>query len=254
MPAKKKQQQATLSQQRALLKKLTERLAELAHAAGDQSDDENWSEEGEDILLQLVPPSAVAVKDSQPSQTPPSPASVSSPTSNEATQTSPSAPTQSAGTSIPSPSSTLRSRNQREALLGTSATTTSSDVQASFKPSPDAPSKDGVSKETADVLASADSEQTQLTTAMLSLAAALKQSAQTFASDLDADKGAVRNTELALDKNKEGMERTSGGMARLRKMSEGKWWVTRVGMMVLIPVLWVVLLLEVFVMPKLRLS
>lgn len=243
-----------LAQQRALVKKLTERLADIGHEAGaGESEEES---ETEDVLDLLQTRSASELAETQgtieesgarqhksPDQTLPS--------ATEPAESVPAYPLPLASPPMPVPTTTTTSTlRSREALLGKGPNTDASTTSASPFPSSKSPD---LSSATATLLSSADSEQTDLTAAMLGLASALKHSAQTFAADLNADAGTLRATELALDKNKAGMQRTSGGLARLRRMSEGRWFATRLGMMVLIPLLWVVLLLEVFVMPKLRL-
>lgn len=105
---------------------------------------------------------------------------------------------------------------------------------------------------TTQLLESHESEQTALTDSLLTLASALKASTLSFSDSVTASNPLVEKTSEALDKNVGGMERASQNMGMLRKMTEGKGWWSRLGLWAKVGVLWVVLILVVFVMPKLR--
>lgn len=94
--------------------------------------------------------------------------------------------------------------------------------------------------------------QNDLTSSLISLAAQLKSSAQSFQDDLALDKEAVTSTETALGRNTDGMDAATKRMGVLRRMSEGRWWLGRMMLYAVIFALWVVALLLVFVSPKLR--
>ena len=116
------------------------------------------------------------------------------------------------------------------------------------KPSSVSTKKNGATQ----VLESQESEQTALTDSLLTLASALKDSTLSFSDSVTASKPLVDQTSQALDKNVGGMERASQNMGMLRRMTEGRGWWSRLGLWAKVGVLWVVLILVMFVMPKLR--
>ena len=130
----------------------------------------------------------------------------------------------------PSPQSTLRNR---------------------FNPSrpPDAATQD---TSTAAILQSNDSEATNLTTSLVSLAKALKMSSTKFSDSLAADEMALRRATEGLDKNETGMEAAGKRMGFLKRMTEGKGWWGRLMLYAWIGGLWVLAIGLVFVGPKLR--
>ncbi|KAI4143122.1 MAG: hypothetical protein LQ340_007111, partial [Diploschistes diacapsis] len=91
-----------------------------------------------------------------------------------------------------------------------------------------------------------------LTTSLVSLASALKASAQRFGADLSLDTETLSRAESSLGRNKEGMDSASARMGTLRKMSEGRWWWGRMVLYAGIAGLWCVAFLLVFGGPKLR--
>ena len=97
------------------------------------------------------------------------------------------------------------------------------------------------------------SEQENLTTGLLSLAKALKESSLQFSSSLESEKDVLKRAEGGLDKSAQGMEAAEKKMGMLRKMSEGQGWWGRIRLYAIIFGLWVALFLLVFVGPKLRL-
>ncbi|MCJ1286862.1 hypothetical protein MMC26_006208 [Xylographa opegraphella] len=96
------------------------------------------------------------------------------------------------------------------------------------------------------------STQAQLTSSLVRLAAALKQSSFTLSASLAEDNITLSTTASALDKNTDGMSAASKRMGMLRSMSEGRWWWGRMLLYGMIGVLWLVALTIVFLMPKLR--
>lgn len=96
-------------------------------------------------------------------------------------------------------------------------------------------------------------EQDTLTTSMLSLAQALKQSAQQMGVSIESEKDIMKRAEGGLDKSSRGMEAAERRMGMLRRMSEGQGWWGRVKLYGFIFALWVVCFLLVFLGPKLRL-
>lgn len=95
-------------------------------------------------------------------------------------------------------------------------------------------------------------EQETLTTGLLQLARALKESSQQFSSSLEQEKDVLKSAEKGLDKSSQGMETAERRMGMLRRMTEGQGWYGRLKMYGLIAALWVGCFLVVFVVPKLR--
>lgn len=206
-------------QQRALIKRLNDRLYEL-----NQQDEGNYSstsEPDEDLLGEDTPAPSAALSSNIPS----SPAlDRRKANSGQQTQTT----------------STIRSR-----LFPTSpsSTTTAHDLSAQ----PQAPTPTA-----ATLLESDSTTQAQLTDSMLSLATALKQSSLALSKSLAEDTISLDATAAALDRNTDGMASATKKMGMLRSMSEGRWWWGRMLLYACIAGLWILALGIVFVGPKLR--
>lgn len=99
---------------------------------------------------------------------------------------------------------------------------------------------------------SASEAQAALTTSLLSLATTLKQSSLAFSSSLIADAEALTRASDGLDRNATGMEVAEKRMGTLRRMTEGRGWWGRMMFYAWIAGLWVLALLLVFMLPKLR--
>ncbi len=84
------------------------------------------------------------------------------------------------------------------------------------------------------------------------MAQALKASSQSFASSLESEKEVLNRASEGLDKNTSGMEAAEKRMGTLRRMSEGRGWLGRLLMYAWIAGLWVVALIIVVILPKLR--
>jgi hypothetical protein len=87
---------------------------------------------------------------------------------------------------------------------------------------------------------------------MLDLAKRLKASTASIHTELDADKEIVGKAGEGLDKTERTMESATGRMGVLRKMTEGKGWWGRMMLWGRIGVMIVVILVIMFVLPKLR--
>lgn len=96
-------------------------------------------------------------------------------------------------------------------------------------------------------------EQDALSGSLISLAQALKQSAQQMGVSIESEKDVMKRAEGSLDKSAQGMEAAEKRMGMLRRMSEGQGWWGRVKLYGFIFGLWVFCFLLVFVGPKLRL-
>ncbi|KAF1981604.1 hypothetical protein K402DRAFT_398364 [Aulographum hederae CBS 113979] len=95
-------------------------------------------------------------------------------------------------------------------------------------------------------------EQENITASLLNMAQALKESSLQFSSSLEDEKNVLDRAVAGLDKNSMGMEAAGTRMNTLRRMTEGKGWWGRMMIYAWIAGLWVVLLVIVFVLPKLR--
>ncbi|KAI9720288.1 MAG: hypothetical protein M1828_005751 [Chrysothrix sp. TS-e1954] len=149
--------------------------------------------------------------------------------------------------------SSLRARGTKGQDAPTSMATGSSTRQAAGLPWSQRSSNAASDKNTtAQVLESHETEQTMLTDSLLTLASALKASTMSFSDNVTASNPLVDRTSQALDKNVGGMEQTSQNLGMLRRMTEGRGWWSRLGLWAKVGVLWSVMLLVMFVMPKLR--
>jgi len=145
--------------------------------------------------------------------------------------------------------SALRSRRPgTEAATTTSTATTTSSTTTSF---PARPASSAAST-TETLLTSHTLTQEDLTTSLLDLARALNKSTQSFSTALDASNPLVDNATSALDKNVGGMESAERRMGMLRKMTEGKGFFARLTLWAWVGIGWAVLLVVMFIMPKLR--
>ena len=141
----------------------------------------------------------------------------------------------------------------RDSLLNTSSTIRRRDKQ----PAGAADNSASVGKSTgvsAHERSMHDSAATQeaLTTSMVSMAAQLKQQARAFQFGLEQDKGLLGRAIDGLENNVTNMTVASGTMQTLKRMSEGEGWWGRMKLYAMIFGLWVIAILLVFVMPKLR--
>ena len=135
------------------------------------------------------------------------------------------------------PQSTLRSRHsqQREILFEGRAQST------------------GISTATTEALMTHNrTEQEALTGSMLKMAQKLKESSRAFASSLESEKGILDKTAEGLDKNESGMQAAQKRMGYLRTMTEGRGWWGRMQMYACIFGMWILAIVIVFVLPKLR--
>lgn len=205
--------QSSLSAQRALIKRLNDRLHELEQI-GDDDDLLYGPEDEEDILA--------CYEDDKPTIP-----SVTAPSASSRSKYKP--PNDLAGRP-PSPQSTLRNRFQPSKPPGAAQEDTS----------------------TAALLQNNDTEAKNLTSSLLSLAKALKTSSTKFSDSLVADDEALRTATEGLDKNERGMEAAGKRMGLLKRMSEGKGWWGRMMLYAWIGGLWLVAVGLVFVGPKLR--
>ena len=147
---------------------------------------------------------------------------------------------------------TTTTANPASAVAGKQDTGVSTSYLLNAKNKGDRTSTTTATTKNTSLLESADTLHADLTSSLVGLATQLKLSAQAFSDDLADDAQQVSNTEEALSKNKSGLDAATQRMGLLRRMSEGRWWWGRMMLYAGIGVLWVVLVLVVFVGPKLR--
>jgi hypothetical protein len=134
------------------------------------------------------------------------------------------------------------------------STTTSSNRYAQELP-PKSPSDDQSSLQNRETkLASHERERDDLQASLLNLAKQLKTSVQSFGTSIESEKGTLEATVLGLDKSMGGMEGAGGKMKQLQRETEGAGWFKRIYLYAQVAGLWLVLVLLVFVFPKLRFS
>ncbi|KAH8171978.1 membrane fusion protein use1 domain-containing protein [Sarocladium implicatum] len=269
-PGRRTETQNDLNQKREALKMLFERLDDLQQVAIDDDDDD--SSEGEDLL-------GDSIRTSDPDQhvvpEPPAPAQkadTSLPTQTEAvpapTATATTAPPPSESTKATSPvpateptsyapstetSQSLRSRTSAPSpppSYTTSRAALFASRRKAASPLTSAPETSGATATA--ILEQQRVEQEALTGSMLDLAQRLKASTKSIHTELEADKDIVGRAGEGLDKTERTMESATGRMGVLRKMTEGEGWYGRLMLWVKVGVMFVVVLLIMFVMPKLR--
>ena len=96
------------------------------------------------------------------------------------------------------------------------------------------------------------SEQEDLTSSLLNMAQALKESSKAFSSTLDSEKSILDRTGEGLEKNTSGMQAAEQRMGTLRRMTEGRGWWGRMLMYAWIAGLMIIALVIVGFLPKLR--
>ncbi|KAK3357227.1 hypothetical protein B0T25DRAFT_538596 [Lasiosphaeria hispida] len=279
--ARRHEMQADLNRKREALDQLADRmsdLAEIAAAEADDDDDDDTSE-GEDILADIiatpsesldsskspdappddpdeaVSPAAAPVtnmletrqppikeekeaspeREPQPSDLPPAATTSQTlrPRCPAADDPEKSTPAQTTGTS-PSPSSLT--------LFGNRAATSN----------PHAPGATAATATQEAILDHQRAEQNLLSEAILKLAGDLKASSHAFSATLDEDKEVVDRAGQGMHRTGEGMEAVTRRMGMLQRMTEGEGWWGRMRLYAQVYGLMVVLVLVVFVLPKLR--
>ncbi|KAI6819036.1 hypothetical protein KC340_g2855 [Hortaea werneckii] len=252
--SQRQQVQTDLQQKRDLVKRLNGKLQDLEQSAhGDDSGIDSDSDDGEetqDLLKQYAPArhdayGGIDRGESQPPSTQQPPQSSSAPP--------PSSP--------PQPQPEIRSRRPLQASDNRAAASTTAREHLFTNRSPSSSQQPATEGDQArSDLASHElhmshnrHEQDTLTTSMLSLAQALKHSAQQMGVSIESEKEIMKRAEGGLDKSAQGMEAAERRMGMLRRMSEGQGWWGRVKLYGFIFALWVGCFLLVFLGPKLRL-
>ncbi|OAA71356.1 hypothetical protein ISF_01907 [Cordyceps fumosorosea ARSEF 2679] len=270
-----------LAEHRETLELLFDRLKDLRQVAADEDELDDDSSDEEDLLGGFIPtPSQSATsttEDTDPQYTPPAlDTEPDSPTAQDrtaatgasspppATRSAP--PTESVAAAAPAPtqtSQTLRGRHGAEnttpAAAGAATTTSASPSYSSARAAlfanrrRAAPAPPETSTATAEaILDQQRAEQDALSASILEMAGALKASSHRFSSTLEADREAVGRASEGMSKTEQSMEAARGRMGTLRRMTEGKGWWGRMILYAWIYGLMLVLVLLVFVFPKLR--
>lgn len=225
----RQQIQSDLQSKRELIKRLNSRLQEL-NQLGDEEDDDSDEDddEGEDEVAASYEP---ARKDAQ-----------------DGIDTG-----GSDGPQIPDPppESELRSRRPLQSSDNRDAASTS--ARESLFANRSKPEQNSSLSQSETMLSHNRVEQETLTTSLIGLAKALKESSVQFSSSLEAEKEVLKRAEGGLDKSSQGMEAAERRMSMLRRMSEGQGWWGRIKLYAFIFGLWVACFLVVFIGPKIRL-
>ncbi|KAK4456023.1 synaptobrevin [Podospora aff. communis PSN243] len=265
--ARRQELQSDLVRKRETLEQISDRIADLAEiAAADADQDEADTSEGEDILAEIIatpsesldssrspevspkqleeeedePPSVDPIPDLEPvstaQQLPPSPPSFSEKENPEVTP------------DATATSQTLRPRRQDPSSEKQAPTTSSSalfgDRAGTTALSPSAT--------TEAILAHQRAEQDALSESILKLASDLKASSHAFTATLEEDKEVVERAGQGMNKTGERMDAVTQRMGLLTRMTEGEGWWGRMRLYAQVYGLMVVLVLLVFVLPKLR--
>lgn len=232
----RQQAQADLQRKREVIKRLSARLQELEEAAEEEEDSEDESDEGdvdERRGMNYGPARTDTDSGLDTGQTPAMQAQVVSQQAETDQQAQ------------------LRSRRPLQQSDNRSAASTTARDQL-FSGRQTQPANSNLSQ-SEQLLSHNRTEQETLTTSLLGLASALKQSSLQFSSSLETEKDTLKRAEGGLHKSAQGMEAAERKMGTLRRMSEGQGWLGRLKLYGMIGGLWVAVILLVFVGPKIRL-
>jgi hypothetical protein len=95
-------------------------------------------------------------------------------------------------------------------------------------------------------------EQEHITDQLLSLTKELKMAQTTFHQSIIGEKDYLDKAVSGLDQNIDGLDKAGQKMGMLRKLTEGRGWLGRMTLYAYIAALWVLALVIVFILPKLR--
>ncbi|KAI1384621.1 uncharacterized protein F4822DRAFT_368126 [Hypoxylon trugodes] len=281
--SRRQEVQADLNQKRDLLEQVTERFRELEEISVDSDED---SSEGEDLLGDIIDTPSESVESAEaadqrevdyddtrdeveeerqeaeveadestvipepqttaPSSQPAPPTTTTNPPQPTAPGTSTSQTLRPRGAASQQPPTTDKAETTalRTQLFGDR--TTSSPSLTTTNPNATATAT------TEAIIDHQRAEQDKLTESMVSMARALKQSSQRFATSLQEDQDVLQAAGRGLDRNERGLGAVAGRMGVLKRATEGKGWWGRVLLYVWIAGLAVLAVLVVFVFPKLR--
>lgn len=221
--------QADLQRKRELIKRMNVRLQELNELDefDEDEDDDDEDADGEEVMKQYGP----ARTDTDPGL------DTGEPQGSRIDDTQ---------------ANELRSRKPLQASDNRAAATTTAREQLFAARPPEQQQGQPELQQHETKLSHNRNEQEALTSGLLGLARALKESSIQFGSSLEAEKDVLKRAEGGLDKSAQGMEQAERKMGMLRSMSEGQGWWGRIKLYGFIFGLWLACFLLVFIGPKLR--
>jgi hypothetical protein len=224
-------------------------------ALDDDDDYDDESSEGEDLLGDVVlRPNQSTKTNSESIDAPPVDPEPEATTQSAFAAATPE-PTQPTPIQTSSPESThtsqeLRSRNSTSSPAPSYSTSRAALFASRRKAQPSSPQTSTATAEA--ILDRQRAEQEALTGSMLDIAQRLKASTKNISSSLETDKEAVGRAGEGLDRTEKRMESATGRMGVLRKMTEGEGWWGRMMLWIRIGIMFLLVLIIMFVMPKLR--
>jgi len=222
--------------QRHELDMLRERLEEL-NELGDHELEAGEGSDEEDLIGEDTPDESTETETDEV-QTPPGTASMTefeNTSTGNLAQEEENSFSRSRAPEVHIESSTLRHRRDKEELFKPTATSTALETKTAEQ-----------------LMTHNRTEQEELTSSMLSMAAMLKQQSRAFAATLEGEKDILDRAAQGLDKNELGLETAQTKMGFLRGVTEGKGWLSRIILYGTIAILWMFALFIMLVMPKLR--
>ncbi|KAJ9660056.1 hypothetical protein H2198_002753 [Neophaeococcomyces mojaviensis] len=153
--------------------------------------------------------------------------------------------------SIPNPENEEKERHQ---LFSSSTTTRRRQGKSSEDDQAHQSKTSGFSnlRETEESLLKSSREHEDITTSLVSMAVQLKQQAKQFQFTLEQDKGLLDRALEGLDQNVSAMGLASKGVKTLQRMSEEQGFWGRLKLQLLIGGMWLLVVMFVFIGPKLR--
>ncbi|KAK0711582.1 hypothetical protein B0H67DRAFT_611635 [Lasiosphaeris hirsuta] len=282
--ARRHEMQADLNRKREALDQLVDRLNDLAEiAAAEANNDDDDTSEGEDILADIIATPSESLDSSRspdaPPEDPDEAASAADPVPNTLEAHQPpvkeeedASPKEEPQQSDPPPTATTTTsqalRPRRAAADSSSSEKPAQAQTTGTSPSPPslalfgdravatshahAPGATAATATEEAILDHQRAEQDLLSEAILKLAGDLKASSHAFAATLDEDKEVVERAGEGMNRTGEGMQAVTRRMGTLQRMTEGEGWWGRMRLYAQVYGLMVVLVLVVFVLPKLR--
>ncbi|KAK0753056.1 hypothetical protein B0T18DRAFT_5877 [Schizothecium vesticola] len=259
--ARRQDLQTSLVQKREALEQLVDRMNDLAEIASASADSDHDTSEGEDVLAAIIATPSESLDSSR------SPDVESSSSEDEPTT----APIPEPVLSLPQPRKTLPSEEFNEKTDPSPPPPTST-TQTLRPRGSHPPSEKDTAHTTArtalfgDRAATAHTptataeaildhqreEQDLLSESILKLAGDLKASSLAFTATLEEDREVVDRAGQGMSKTGEGMDAVTKKVGTLQRMTEGEGWWGRMRLYAQVYGLMVVLVLVVFVLPKLR--
>ncbi|KAL7930023.1 hypothetical protein V8C35DRAFT_313901 [Trichoderma chlorosporum] len=263
LPGRRADTQSDLTTQKETLDLLFDRLEDLRKVAVDEDD----SSEGEDLLGDLTPSESEDSRRSSnaparegyleeelPDTEPPEPPTQAEPVTEPLTSTTTTTiiePAESGASEAPptQTTQTLRARTSTSSPTPSAHSTARAALFANRRK----PASPQASTATAEaILDQQRTEQDAISDSILKIASALKESSKSFSATLEEDKNILGAAGASMEKSEQSMEAAQGRMGSLKRMTEGKGWWGRTILYAWVYGLMVLLILLVFVFPKLR--